>query len=256
MKTNLLLLVFILILLVLVYMEPGMDNHSHEYLTDLDPQSIKHISIERRELDTITLKKTRSGWKMLEPFSLDANPLRIETIIALAQKTSYTRFSALDRDLSIYQLSPPLIRISLNDTLILLGGEDPIKHQRYALVDETIHLINAMVYYQLRANLDNFISPHILPRDAVILKILYKNNPLDGQLFQHWQRFEASQIETVHVESADATLEISIQNAEKETQQMSFWIQQMGTQVRISHKNVPVSYFISDKQFALAIGKQ
>ena len=171
MKTNILLFISVLCLSLILYFEPGLEQPEKQYLSSLNSQQIQHITIQRKGLESIELDNTDQGWFISKPYQLAANPLRIGTITALAEKRSFSQFPAAGKLLKKYQLDDPLITVSLDDKKIAIGAEEPINQHRYALLDDMIHLIDGTVYYQLRANLDTFISLYLLPPGSEIQSI-------------------------------------------------------------------------------------
>jgi hypothetical protein len=233
-RTNVLLFVIVIALSLLAWFQPGLKTIVYHYLSDLKSTDVKTIIIDREDIDSIKLTRQQTGWYLQEPYYLPANPLRVNTIIALAEKRSYAQFQANDQSLARYHLDKPLISVWLNDTQLVLGGDDPINQQRYAMNmadninagNNTVHLINGAIFYQLRANLDSFVSPRLLPPSAKLSSIQWSDKQLTikagkwsltpdspdtpsdsiAQLIQFWQQAQATRVET-HVK-------LSISNAE------------------------------------------
>ena len=74
-------------------------------LTDVHPDSIYRIYIERRDFDDIIFQKQDGHWTMQSPFNLPANPSRIKVMLKLLQAHSYGHFSAPDNDLTPFMLA-------------------------------------------------------------------------------------------------------------------------------------------------------
>ncbi len=230
-KTNGVLFIAVIILSLIAWFQPGLHPIIHHYLTTLAAQEVKTILLERQDIGSIKLKKHENGWFLEEPFKLPANPLRVKTIAALAEKRSYSKFESTTQNLKRYHLDKPFVSVWLNETKITLGSEDPINSQRYAMnikdnimTDKNqVHLINGVIFYQLRANIDTFISPLFLPPSANIQSISWSDKQLTinkgrwelsaqsaeahadlkqisadsiAQLIQAWQKGEAKKVET------------------------------------------------------------
>jgi len=230
-KTNILLFIAVILLSLIAWFQPGLHTVIHQYLTALTAQEVETILLERQDIGSIKLKKQENGWFIQEPFQLPANPLRVKTIAALAEKRSYSKFESTIQDLERYHLDEPFVSVWLNETKIILGSEDPINSQRYAMnikdniqTDKNqVHLINGVIFYQLRANLDTFISLSFLPPLANIQSISWAGKKLTinkgrwelsaesienradlkkiaadsiAQLIQAWQKGEAKKVET------------------------------------------------------------
>lgn len=222
MKSSILLFLAVVCLSLILYFEPGLEQPERAYLTSLKSEQIQNISIQRKGLESIELEKSSFGWFMTKPFQLAANPLRLGTITALAEKRSFSSFPTAGKSLQKYQLDDPLIIVNLDDTKITIGAEETIHQLRYAMLDDTIHLIDGKSYYQLRANLDSFISLSLLPPGAQIKSIKLSSwiltveqgdwqlTPSDADisadsistLLQHWKNAQALRIKILKNNSA------------------------------------------------------
>lgn len=141
-------------------------------LTDIYPDSIHRIHIERRDLDDIIFQKQNDHWHMQSPFNLPANPSRIKVMLKLLQAHSYDHFSAPDNDLTPYMLAVPAVSIVLNDTRIAFGDTNPLnKKLRYVLVKDTVHIINDSLFHQLQTSATFFLNQKLIPPGATIKAI-------------------------------------------------------------------------------------
>lgn len=141
-------------------------------LTDIYPDSIHRIHIERRDLDDIIFQKQDDHWHMQSPFNLPANPSRIKVMLKLLQAHSYDHFSAPDNDLTPYMLAVPAVSIVLNDTRIAFGDTNPLnKKLRYVLVKDTVHIINDSLFHQLQTSATFFLNQKLIPPGATIKAI-------------------------------------------------------------------------------------
>ena len=138
-------------------------------LTDIHPDSIHRIHIERRDLDDIIFQKQDDHWTMQSPFNLPANPSRIKVMLKLLQAHSYDHFSAADNDLTPFMLAVPAVSILLNDTRIAFGDTNPLEEKlRYVLVTDTVHIINDSLFHQLQTSATFFLNPKLIPPDTTI----------------------------------------------------------------------------------------
>jgi len=228
-KLNLFLFTMLLFLSLIAWYQPGLQKTIVHYLSNIKTDDIHSIVIERRDLGRLKLTKKNNIWFIEQPYQLPANNLRVDTITALAEKRSYSQFQVKKSELGRYQLDKPPLVVTLNEQKFALGTTDPVKKQRYAInidnssSDTTIHLINGVIYYQLRAALNTFISPFLVPPQAKISRIdwlgktlktdkgIWQLTPEEAQVsadsiaqFIHfWQLAQASRIET------DASVNIS-----------------------------------------------
>ncbi len=283
-RTNSILFIIIIFLALIAWFQPGLHEAEAIYLTSLKANKIETIIIERQDLGTVKLKKYNNGWYLEEPYQLPANPLRVNTITALAEKHSFLQFQVKGSEFDRYHLKKPPISVWLNEDKITLGSEDPINQQRYAMNisdniqsgNNTIHLINGVIYYQLRANLDTFISPALLPPQVNIKSIAWAGKKLTisgthwelkpdspevtsdsmTQFIQSWQRAQASRVETnvsLPISSAELQKSPSITitftssqgTADPAAQSITFLVIKDGRQIKLLRPDIQVSYWIS-----------
>ncbi len=288
-RLNLLLFIGILVLSLLAWYQPGLKKIQVQLFSTLKKESIHHIIIEQESLASIKLSRINDHWFMEEPYSLPANPLRVETITALAQTRSYSRFPIQDADLERYQLDKPSISVWLNDQHFILGSTHPINKQRYAMNSnankqadhQIVHLINGIIYYQLRATLNTFISPLLLPPAITISSIHWGNKILTinnhqwqlspensqvsseniAQFLQHWQTIEASKVEinlslSIDKEELLNNQTISIHymqtldknKGEQALKTIHYVLLQEETQLKLLRTDLNIAYWISPQQ--------
>ncbi len=170
---NLLLLCCVVGLVIFLIMDDSAEVIEQDItLTNIDPENIHVIRIERRDLDDIIFQKQGDHWNMQSPFNLPANHSRMELMLKLLQAHSYDHFSAADNDLSPFMLAIPAISIILNDTRIAFGDTNPLEEKlRYVLVKDTVHIINDSLFHQLQTSATFFLDLKLLPRDARVKAI-------------------------------------------------------------------------------------
>ncbi|MCU7938257.1 MAG: DUF4340 domain-containing protein [gamma proteobacterium symbiont of Bathyaustriella thionipta] len=283
-RINLVLFIIVVCLSLLAWYQPGLKKVTIHYLSSLQADDINHIVIERQAIASIKLSKHNNHWFIDEPYQLPANSLRVKTITALVDKRSYSQFQVKEAELSRYQLDEPPISIWLNDKQFVLGSTDPIKQQRYAMNmndnrqsgNNTVHLINGVIFYQLRAALDTFISPALLPPLAKIKSISWLDKTLTmddngwrlipeapevnsdsiAQLIQFWKQVQASKVETnvslsinnealIQSKSIVITLALPINEKEDKIEKIQYLIIQDGTQIKLLRTDKSIAYWVS-----------
>lgn len=114
-----------------------------EHERALAPQPVTALDTDKvRRLEIVCLSVCRSrrferneaGWQMLEPYAQPARAEAIAHLLAVARAPARMRANAHDYDLSKLGLAPPLLTLRLDDSVIAVGDEDPIEHDRYMLV--------------------------------------------------------------------------------------------------------------------------
>ncbi len=195
-------------------------------LTDIQPDSIHVIHIERRDLDDIIFQKQGDNWMMQSPFSLPASHARINAMLKLLQARSHDHFSAPDNDLTPYMLAVPAISITLNDTNIAFGDTNPLEDKlRYVLVEDTVHIINAGLFHQLQASATFFLDAKLIPPDASIKAIQLpelnienvEDETLSGahhQVLNSWKHLKSISVRKYEEIEAIDTIKIELNTGE------------------------------------------
>jgi len=195
-------------------------------LTDIQPDSIHLIHIERRDLDDIIFQKQGNNWMMQSPYKLPANPSRIHVMLSLLQAHSYDHFSAPDNDLTPYMLAVPAVSIVLDGTRIAFGVTNPLEEKlRYVLVKDTVHIISAGLYDQLQASATFFLDAKLIPPDASIKTIQFpdlsientEDDTLSGaqyQIINAWKHVKSISLRKYEEIEAIDTIKIELNTGE------------------------------------------
>ncbi|MEO5573468.1 MAG: DUF4340 domain-containing protein [Gammaproteobacteria bacterium] len=149
--------------LVMVYL-PGLEKPATPIaLTSLKPAQVTHILMQRTGQADIRLVKQQQGWFMTAPLTLSANTASVDSLLELAQIESQQQFNARAQDLGKFNVAEPRVRVRLNDEEIAFGGTEPLQQRRYVLVNNTVHLINEVVYDSLLSAPTVWVSSALLP---------------------------------------------------------------------------------------------
>ncbi len=285
-RNNTRLAVIVLLLALIAWYKPGLQQYQYQYLSSLNPEQVQTIVIERQGIESVRLTKQGQHWLMQSPYPLPANPLRVKTVLALAAKRSYSRFDVTDNELKKYALDKPKLSVWLDNNRFDLGSEAPLNGQRYAMNIQdnihsnknTVHLINGALYYQLRAPVDSFISPSLLPAEAELEQIQWSAYSLvlkNGQwqlktsrenadiqpdsvvqLIHNWQSIQASRVETglkvspatlTAAQTAGKTITLRYKLNQK-PQTVIYHIIQEDSQIKLLRQDLPVAWWITPQQ--------
>lgn len=143
-------------------------------LSQISTDTIHSITIERQNMEDIVFLKKEPYWYMQAPFSLPANSTRITSLLEILQAPSYRQFSAADNDLTPFMLALPRVSVMFNDIRLSFGDRTPLEEKlRYALLDDTVHIIYDNFFHYLQASPTLFISPKLIPADTVLAAIRF-----------------------------------------------------------------------------------
>ena len=100
-------------------------------LTTLDPAAVRRVEIRCRDCTTRRFERDAHGWRMLEPYAQPANAESIARLLAVARAPVRTRAKFADYDAAKLGLAPAQFTLTFDQTVIEIGNEDPIEHDRY-----------------------------------------------------------------------------------------------------------------------------
>jgi len=166
-------LLFLLVAGLAAYLlyEPGKENERPEPLTRLQPDTIDTIMIIRHGLEEIRFTRPGEEWMMQSPYHLPAHPVRIRQLLQLSNQSSLTQLPVKDIDLSRFRLDEPQASVILNGTRIDFGDTHPLNENRYVRIDETVHLVDDVLFQQLRTSPTFYLDNRLLPGDRIVTGI-------------------------------------------------------------------------------------
>jgi hypothetical protein len=107
-------------------------------LTTLDPAGVQRIEIRCRDCQTRRFERDGTGWRMLEPYAQPAKADSVARLLAVVQAPVRTRAKLADYDPAKLGLAPPQFTLTFDQTIIEIGGEDPIEHDRYVCLGDEL----------------------------------------------------------------------------------------------------------------------
>ncbi len=144
-RVNLLLGALAAILLAM-HLWPG-GTQAQRPLTDLAPDSITALRVERGDRLEISLQRDPAGWQLVYPHSSAAQERRVQQLLAVARAPVQRRYPVTD-DLGQYGLDRPHAVLQLDSTRLAFGDRDPTQRLRYVLADGEVRVIDD-VYFNL-----------------------------------------------------------------------------------------------------------
>ncbi len=155
---NICLVLFIIVLVTVVILKPGL-NHSasQDKISQLKASDIETIKIMSADQDDIVFyKKNATWWKKLTDNNIPVNTDQLNPLFNLLSSDSLESFEVSSDKLSIYKLAPPRLSIQYNNFTLSFGGSEPLKHRRYVLIGQTIHLITDLHYHLILKSIRSF----------------------------------------------------------------------------------------------------
>lgn len=157
-KKLIILLLLLPLLVIITWLEPGIEKPENSPLTQLQPHEINSIQISS-EGRLIKLLRQNNHWVIQQPIQSKANSHRINELLGISQTKSYVSFPAEDNRLPEFGLKPAKVVLHLNKLEIQLGDIDPLQQRRYVKVGNRIHLIGDGFQHHLLAAPSAFTAP-------------------------------------------------------------------------------------------------
>jgi len=158
-----LVLLLLLILLGLGIRHELTEAGRSQTLTGLDPANLSLIEIERQGEPRIRIERGPDGWRLVEPFQVDADQSRVERLVAVLSAPVQRSFPEQVADLEELGLAPSKLRVRLDALTLDFGGLDPLTKSRYVAVDGLVHLIEDRFYPLLIAPPIDYVSRSLMP---------------------------------------------------------------------------------------------
>jgi hypothetical protein len=117
-------------------------------LTDLDPDAIAEIAIERPGTPRTRLERTAEGWFLREPLEAPADGERVARLLQIAT-APVRRTLPSDADPQALGLEPPRLTLTLDGLVLRIGATEPLAQRRYVGVGDRVVLIDGQYYRDL-----------------------------------------------------------------------------------------------------------
>jgi hypothetical protein len=167
------------------------------------------IEIVREGEPTIALERLASGWRMRSPWDVDADPERVDALLAIRDAPLLRSVPAQTAALDELGLDPVKLRLRLDTADIAMGRLDPIEQWRYVASDDLVHLIPDRFQHLLIAPPIDYVARMPLPRDLGPVFATHDSVPLSGETLARLTGLVAERIEPLIGEPTGTLLELS-----------------------------------------------
>ena len=157
-KLNILLLLIIGALIFIATQKPGLNKQVvYEKISNLNINSIKKINIATSDKENLTFTQENQSWHINTANQNEiVEPKQIENLLKLLNASSLGSFTASKNQLEQYHLMHPRVTVSFDSFTIAFGNNEPLKHRRYTLINNQVHLINDVHYHLLLQLVNTF----------------------------------------------------------------------------------------------------
>ena len=189
-RLNLALAAVTLVLGLLVYFKPGLEPElaPRPLMTLADEEAVSHIRVQRLTREPVTFSKRDNRWYLLrDDHALPASQFQVQSLLRLPEAIPAASYPADTLQLETLGLQPAQASITIDAATILLGMTEPLKNRRYALLDDTVHLLEDRYQHLINADWSNFIERKLLPADKTISKLQLPDMTLTLSDKDNWQ---------------------------------------------------------------------
>ncbi len=154
----------------------------------LNSTTLSQLRLEHPHRADITLRNINNQWWLETPLNMRANDAQVQALGSITTATSRSGFRATGNDLSQYGLAPPAATLWLNEQLLEIGMLEALSGRRYVRLGDQVHLIEDHWSDALFAGAHEYISPHLLPEGAKLIRVQLPNahwNYQQGQWREH-----------------------------------------------------------------------
>lgn len=235
--TNLILLLVAALLGLATFFEMNRPD-APTRLTGLAPDTIGSITLERKGRASVRLRRTPDGWRMTDPFRVEANAQRIDELLGILGAPVQRSFPVAAASASELGLDPANIRLLLDEVELKVGGIEPIEQWRYVAIGDLAHLINDRFYHHLIARDLDYVSSKVLPTGFKADSGVINDVPLTAESLAAIQSLSAERVEPLTGEAAGGLLQLRSPGGES----LRFLITEGGN--RWSRLDLRLSYLV------------
>jgi len=169
---NLVLFIVVVALILVVVFKPGKEDEDMRRLSSLDKNLVTELTIERTGNPKIQFKKVENQWKMISPYNLKANSIKLESLLDLLDYEYKARYDMAELDSKQYGLDIPRTTITFNNTnKFEFGTTEPINKYRYIRHQGGLYLTDDYYYHRVLGNASSFLDHALLDNEVNITKI-------------------------------------------------------------------------------------
>ncbi len=131
--------------LLALHLWPQGTRSAEGSLTDLDPDAIQNIRIERGRRLTLALARDTDGWTLTHPLPHPANDRRVTQLLAIALAPVSFRYPLTD-DNGRYGLDQPAAVLQFDDRRLTFGDRDPTQQGRYVQAGDQVCVVDDLYF--------------------------------------------------------------------------------------------------------------
>ena len=217
-------------------------------LVTIASEQIYRIQISKPDAkEPIILVKQSNVWYMQQPKQALVNPIRMAQLLTLTNEAVETDYDVLDKNLSVFGLTPAHVSLQINEQRYDFGSLNPVSKQRYILNNGRLKLVSEGVDSLLTGSVFDWIDLQLVPESVPIKTVLlptgYRQIP---ELKQKWQSANAVRLTAcTGQEPQKGTIELTLSNA----QVLHYlWLQTANDELVLCNAALGLSYILPSQQ--------
>lgn len=168
--TNLLLLAAVSALGLYLY-HSAPEPASPDLITQVHPDSIRHISVVRPGKEDLVFERRGTGWQLAD--ALPVNKDRVQTMLRMLNEVSASRLPVAGLELQRLQLEPPNLTLNLDEHVFVFGDVSPLDKRRFVRYRDAVHLVPDGLFVQLQQGREFFVDHRLLAWEGRLRFIRY-----------------------------------------------------------------------------------
>ena len=185
--TNIVLAVFVCGLAAFAWLQPGLQPDEATRLTPLDSSAIKRIVIERKNADTLELAKIKNQWQIISPIQALVLPGKVERLLKISQIKALAEYPLDNALLHSAGLLDAKTYVTYNNSLLTIGGTEPVQSRRYVANSDTLFLVDDTFIHHLTAPINAYIDTRLFADNVQINELKTPELHIRRQQDNTWQ---------------------------------------------------------------------
>ena len=170
-RLNLLLLAVVTGLVLAVAWERRQAEDVTVPLLPFGENDVASIALRHPGKPAIELRRIDGSFQLTAPFEAPAEAVEVAGILNLTSLDSERQLAVTDVSLAELELDPPNYEVQINDTVLQVGGVEPIEFRRYLRIGDTVHLVPDPPSAALDADPSDLVAKRLIPADRTIVQI-------------------------------------------------------------------------------------
>jgi hypothetical protein len=157
---NLSLIAALVALSLYTYFKPWQDAAPTIKLTQLKRDDIVRITVEPRGAAAIKLEKHDGAWRIVAPLNAQAEATQVDRLVDIVNANAKQKLA--NPDLVQLDLSPPQVRVTLNDQAFAFGRVNDITYEQYVAAADGVYLVPPLYGYDIPTDANKMLSRRLL----------------------------------------------------------------------------------------------